>query len=186
MAEPPDRAQPIRRPASSANELGVALPFFFRGPRPKVRVINPATGGRSVVCDIVDVRPWNTNDPYWETGSRPQAEAGVARDRRKTNLAGIDLTPCSARCRHRRQGTGGLGVRRPLGSRRGPQIMVDGLMQRLEQLERLINARRDDTQLRLPGDSTIFRPPGDLTIFRDLERPRFPPDPNDIGASLGG
>ena len=91
----------------SEDRLGVALPFFFRGPRPKVRVINPATG-RSVVCDIVDVRPWNTNDPYWETGSRPQAEAGVARDARKTNLAGIDLTRCSARCRHRRQGTGGL------------------------------------------------------------------------------
>ena len=54
------------------DELGVALPFRFGGTRPTVRVFNPVNGA-SVVCDIVDVGPWNGNDPYWETGGRPQA-----------------------------------------------------------------------------------------------------------------
>jgi hypothetical protein len=166
------------------DELGVALPFFFRGPRPKVRVINPATG-KSVVCDVVDLGPWNTNDPYWETGSRPQAESGIARDGRKTNLAGIDLTPATARA----VGIDGKGqvdweFASPSEVDRGPQIMVDGLMQRLEQLERLITARRGDTPFRPPGDLPIIRPPGDLTIFRRPGDIPIPTDPNDIGAWL--
>jgi hypothetical protein len=81
----------------SDQEFGVALPFHFKvKPRPKVKVTNPSTGA-SVVCDIVDVGPWNTDDPYWETGQRPQAESGTDRSGRKTNLAGIDLTPAAAR-----------------------------------------------------------------------------------------
>jgi hypothetical protein len=53
------------------------------------------TSGQSVVCDVVDVGPWNTRDPYWETGSRPQAETGtdMMTPPRHTNKAGIDLTP---------------------------------------------------------------------------------------------
>ena len=78
------------------DELGVALPFRFGGTRPTVRVFNPVNGA-SVLCDIVDVGPWNGNDPYWETGGRPQAESGIAQDGRRTNLAGIDLTPAAAR-----------------------------------------------------------------------------------------
>ena len=78
------------------DELGVALPFHFSGTRPKVRVSNPMNGA-SVVCDVVDLGPWNSNDPYWESGGRPQAESGTARDGRRTNLAGIDLTPAAAR-----------------------------------------------------------------------------------------
>lgn len=79
------------------DELGVALPFHLKvQPRPKVVVTNPSTGA-SAVCDIVDVGPWNTDDPYWETGQRPQAESGIDRSGRKTNLAGIDLTPAAAR-----------------------------------------------------------------------------------------
>jgi uncharacterized protein (TIGR02594 family) len=76
------------------DELGVALPARFKGSRPKVRVY---MGNRSVECDIVDVGPWNINDPYWETGTRPQAESGRDRSGRATNLAGIDLTPGAAR-----------------------------------------------------------------------------------------
>jgi hypothetical protein len=76
-------------------ERGVALPARFRGPRPKVRVTNKATR-KSVDCDIVDIGPWNTNDPYWETNSRPQAESGVNISGKETNLAGIDLTPGAA------------------------------------------------------------------------------------------
>jgi hypothetical protein len=83
-------------------ELGVALPFHFQGARPDVRVTNPATG-QSVVCKIVDVGPWNVNDPYWLTGARPQAESGFDLGQvsggvpRKTNHAGIDLTPAAAK-----------------------------------------------------------------------------------------
>lgn len=75
---------------------GVALPDRLpAGPRPKVKVTNRATG-KSVMCDIVDVGPWNTDDPYWQTGGRPQAESGIDRHGRPTNQAGIDLTPAAA------------------------------------------------------------------------------------------
>ena len=73
---------------------GVALPARFKGARPKVKVMN---GAKSVVCDIVDLGPWNIDDPYWETGKRPQAETGVDRGGRTTNFAGIDLTPAAAK-----------------------------------------------------------------------------------------
>ena len=78
------------------SELGVALPFRFKGERPTVRVTNPANG-KSIVASIVDVGPWNTNDPYWENEGRPQAESGIDRSGRTTNRAGIDLTPAAAR-----------------------------------------------------------------------------------------
>lgn len=72
------------------SEYGVALPYKFKGERPKVRVFKD---GKSVVCNIVDVGPWNINDPYWETGARPQAESGTDTTGRTTNKAGIDVTP---------------------------------------------------------------------------------------------
>lgn len=77
---------------------GVALPFHFTGARPRVRVTNKKAG-LSVDCDIVDVGPWNTNDPYWQTGHRPEAETGtdLMRPPRKTNKAGIDLTIAAAK-----------------------------------------------------------------------------------------
>jgi hypothetical protein len=77
---------------------GVALPARFSGVRPKVWVIHtfPSNVATHVVCDIVDVGPWNTNDPYWVTGARPQAESGTDMRGRKTNGAGIDLTPGAA------------------------------------------------------------------------------------------
>jgi hypothetical protein len=74
------------------NRMGVALPYRFKGERPKVRVFK---GGKSIVCEIMDIGPWYDGtaergpfDPYWETGSRPRAESDP-----KTNGAGIDLTP---------------------------------------------------------------------------------------------
>jgi hypothetical protein len=73
----------------------VALPDRFEGERPLVRVYNSATG-ESVLAEIWDVGPWNTDDPYWETGERPQAESGTDMDGRKTNGAGIDLSPALA------------------------------------------------------------------------------------------
>jgi uncharacterized protein (TIGR02594 family) len=77
------------------NSPGVALPYHFTGARPRVRVTN-VHNGLTVDCDIVDVGPWNTNNPYWQTGARPQAESGTDLGQtggvRKTNGAGIDLT----------------------------------------------------------------------------------------------
>ena len=77
------------------NMPGCALPFHFHGDRQTVRVTS-RTNGKSVDCAIVDVGPWNTNDPYWQNGARPQAETGVDMDGRKTNRAGIDLTLAAA------------------------------------------------------------------------------------------
>lgn len=72
---------------------GVALPYRFRGKRPRVRVWKD---GRSVDCDIIDVGPWYDNrsgwafDPYWQSSARPRAESDS-----RTNHAGIDLTPAA-------------------------------------------------------------------------------------------
>jgi hypothetical protein len=76
-----------------ANRPGVALPFRFSGPRPRVII---SANGETLTCQIVDVGPWNTNDPYWMTGTRPQAESGTDMSGRRTNHAGIDLTPAAA------------------------------------------------------------------------------------------
>ncbi len=83
-------------PPIDDNSLGVALPFHFQDPRPRVRVTGKRTG-QSIDCDIVDVGPLNTNDPYWETGTRPQAETGTDTRGRHTNKAGIDLTLAGAK-----------------------------------------------------------------------------------------
>jgi hypothetical protein len=69
-------------------ELGVALPFRIDDPKPDIEVWK---SGRSVICKIVGIGPWNTDDPYWQTGARPRAETDG-----KTNSAGIDLTPAAA------------------------------------------------------------------------------------------
>ncbi|GAC1325878.1 MAG: hypothetical protein NVSMB28_21230 [Collimonas sp.] len=82
-------------PPIDDNGLGVALPMRFEGVRPKVQVTSKKNG-KTIVCDIVDVGPWNIHDPYWQTGSRPQAESGVDLSGRKTNRAGIDLTLAAA------------------------------------------------------------------------------------------
>ena len=74
------------------NVPGVALPYHFTGTRPAVRVF---CNGKSVDALIVDVGPWNINDPYWQIGTRPQAESGTDTTGRTTNLAGIDLTPAA-------------------------------------------------------------------------------------------
>jgi hypothetical protein len=73
----------------------IALPDRFEGARPMVRVYNRATG-ESATANIEDVGPWNTNDPYWDKGTRPQAESGIDMSGRSTNGAGIDLSPALA------------------------------------------------------------------------------------------
>lgn len=87
------------------NAPGVALPFGFKGVRPKVRVTNPKTGA-SVDCAIVDVGPWLEDDDYWDTGARPLAEMSAQNHTPLTrgpnkgkiaNGAGIDLTFAAAK-----------------------------------------------------------------------------------------
>jgi Putative peptidoglycan binding domain len=144
------------------DELGVALPFRFGGTPPTVRVFNPANGA-SVVCDIVDVGPWNSNDPYWQTGARPQAESGVAQDGSRTNLAGIDLTPAAAR----QLGIDGKGevqweFAAPSAAQPSMEYsMLSRLMQRLDQLEGRLadNARRADAGV-TPRDASTSPMPG--------------------------
>jgi hypothetical protein len=69
---------------------GAALPYHFPGTPPVIRVF---FRGKTVDCPIVDVGPWNTHDPYWDHGARPQAESGTDTTGRRTNHAGLDLTP---------------------------------------------------------------------------------------------
>lgn len=66
------------------DSFGVALPFRFHGARPTVTVFRFSN---HVVCDVVDVGPHHTDDPYWLGGKRPRAEAESG------NKAGIDMTP---------------------------------------------------------------------------------------------
>src|SRR5581483_2017809 len=76
--------------------VGCSLPARIVGARPNVAIVNNVNG-KQVVAEIMDVGPWNTTDPYWETGARPQAESGIDLRGRKTNRAGIDLTPACAK-----------------------------------------------------------------------------------------
>ena len=79
----------------TGRERSVALPYRFIDPRPKVKV---SRGGKSVVCSIWDVGPWNVDDPYWtKPDGRPQSEQGLDLRGRVTNKAGIDLSPAAAK-----------------------------------------------------------------------------------------
>jgi N-acetylmuramoyl-L-alanine amidase len=76
-------------------DLYVALPDRFEGDRPRVIVYNRETGSYAT-AEIWDVGPWNIDDPYWDKGTRPQAETGTDMTGRTTNKAGIDLSPALA------------------------------------------------------------------------------------------
>jgi hypothetical protein len=143
-----------------------------------------------VLCDIVDVGPWNGNDPYWETGGRPQAESGVAQDGRRTNLAGIDLTPAAAR----QLGIDGKGAvewefAAPSAAQPSMEIsMLSRIMQRLDQLEGRVaeNARRADAGL-APRDVSTSPTPGSMPgSFGPMpaQIPAQMPGPDDVTALL--
>ena len=80
-------------------DLYVALPFRFKKP-PLIKVTNPKNGKFVIGLDR-DVGPHNVDDDYWNRGVRPQAESGRCvrgpNKGRKTNLAGIDLSPALAK-----------------------------------------------------------------------------------------
>ena len=81
---------------------GVSFPYKWRDqPRPMVEVVGP---GGSVVVGVVDVGPWNTDDPNYVLGTeRPLAEQQYEDQTEAqngmvpTNPAGIDLTAPIAR-----------------------------------------------------------------------------------------
>jgi len=59
----------------------------------KVTVYCPETEKAAEAVPVMDVGPHSTSDPYWENGTRPQAEKGKSdRYRRARNKAGIDLS----------------------------------------------------------------------------------------------
>jgi hypothetical protein len=77
-------------------ELAASLPAHGMARR----LIRVFYKGRTVDAPVRDVGPWNgdpisTDDPYWNTGARPQAETGTDKIGRKTNGAGLDLTPAA-------------------------------------------------------------------------------------------
>ena len=59
----------------------------------KIQVTNPKNN-KSLVLAVVDTGPWNTKDSAYVLGTaRPQAETGVDTHGRKTNRAGLDISP---------------------------------------------------------------------------------------------
>src|SRR5271165_6296064 len=57
------------------NALQVALPARLLLPNRNVQVRRGDGQGSWIACKVNDVGPWNVNDPYWTTGSRPAAES---------------------------------------------------------------------------------------------------------------
>lgn len=85
--------------------LYVALPYRFKGKRPRVQVWHGEAFG---IAKIEDVGPWMIDDDYWTTSDgRPMVETyykahralprGPNRGRVPSNDAGIDLSPALAR-----------------------------------------------------------------------------------------
>ena len=78
-----------------ADTVGASLPARFEKPS-KLWIRNRANG-LNTIAETIDIGPWNTNDPYWEQDKRPQAESGIDKQGRRTNRAGMDLYPETAR-----------------------------------------------------------------------------------------
>jgi hypothetical protein len=82
----------------NGNTRGVALPYKWRGPEPRPTLIVSGPKGE-YTCGIVDVGPWNINDPdYVLHDARPLSESQFKNHTKAqngqvpTNDAGIDLT----------------------------------------------------------------------------------------------
>lgn len=83
---------PACTPGSGKTTLGAALPAkVARGTIIQVRLSSHRDPW--VTIPVIDMGPWNVSDAYWRTGKRPQAESGTDRSGRRTNKAGLDLTP---------------------------------------------------------------------------------------------
>ncbi|HEY6036591.1 MAG TPA: hypothetical protein VIV58_20070 [Kofleriaceae bacterium] len=67
---------------------------FVALPDPKAlgRMVEVRHGDRVVIAKVLDVGPWNIDDPYWEHDARPASERGHGAYRTPVNRAGIDLS----------------------------------------------------------------------------------------------
>lgn len=106
------------------NNLECSLSHRFEGTRPLVEVRDRGNG-KTAICKINDVGPWNTRDAFWEEGDggttqdtdgRPDAEwqfknkVRAQNGRVPSNPAGIDLTPGVFRALDRNPKTGNIQV----------------------------------------------------------------------------
>jgi hypothetical protein len=71
-----------------ADSRFVALP----DPSALHRMVELRYRDRVVVTTVLDVGPWNVDDPYWRHDARPAAERGKGAFRAPVNTAGIDLS----------------------------------------------------------------------------------------------
>jgi hypothetical protein len=71
-----------------ADDLFVALPDR----RALGRDVEVRYRERAIVVPVLDVGPWNIDDPYWERDARPASERGRGAYRTPVNPAGIDLS----------------------------------------------------------------------------------------------
>ncbi|HET9992767.1 MAG TPA: hypothetical protein VFQ65_29735 [Kofleriaceae bacterium] len=71
-----------------ADSRFVALP----DPAALGRMVEVRHGDRVVIAKVLDVGPWNIDDPYWEHDARPASERGRGAYRTPVNKAGIDLS----------------------------------------------------------------------------------------------
>jgi len=78
--------------------LQASLPARLPGNRRQITVFHRPSG-RSVICLVNDIGPWNVTDDYWTNGRRPLSEiqyqhhAEAENGRVPSNDAGIDLSP---------------------------------------------------------------------------------------------
>lgn len=77
--------------------LQVALPARMPADRRQLCVFR---GGKSAICHVNDIGPWNVNDAYWEHADGRPASEGQRKNGLKardghvpTNGAGLDMTP---------------------------------------------------------------------------------------------
>lgn len=100
-ADPNDSAYPPYDKITDT-EISCALPYKWRtDPRPLV-LVRSCRNGKTVTCQIRDVGPWLTDDMAYVLGDeRPVAETSPLprgpHKGKKSNGAGIDLTPAAAR-----------------------------------------------------------------------------------------
>jgi len=71
-----------------ADSRFVALP----DPKALGKMVEIRYGERVVIAKVMDVGPWNIDDPYWEHDARPASERGRGAYRTPVNHAGIDLS----------------------------------------------------------------------------------------------
>lgn len=96
-ADPPEDESDIDGFEFWPDDDGPSTPWIIEGTEGdglfRVIEIKPAgQDGPVYEAYVGDVGPWGNSDPYWQDGSRPDAEDGVDPRGRRTNRAGIDIS----------------------------------------------------------------------------------------------